>query len=321
MIYNADNDNAEFRFYVYCWRYPDGRPFYIGKGNGRRDSQPKNNKLFKNITDKIRKAGGEPQVVRLHDGLMEADALRIEASYIKLFGRRDLKTGVLANMTNGGEGVVGLVFSEASRSRLSASIKEYCRDPVIREMKALANRRRYENPLEREKSAQSSRSRGPASRNKTGFKGVASLAEGVWRATINVDNKQRHLGSYESPASAARAYDCAARYFWGEGNCYLNFPDDDDAPDVKEKVFSALDPEMGRREKLVVAISKKPAMTKSGFKGVAAKGSKWHARIRVNGKLRHIGSFESPVEAAKAYDAAALEAWGSGCHQNIIGVS
>jgi hypothetical protein len=45
-----------------------------------------------------------------------------------------------------------------------------------------------------------------------------------------------------------------------------------------------------------------------GYRGVALTPRKtpWAARIRVNGKLTHLGSFHSAEEAARAYDAAAI---------------
>ena len=47
----------------------------------------------------------------------------------------------------------------------------------------------------------------------------------------------------------------------------------------------------------------------SGYKGVSWKNGKgkWVAQIQVDGKRRHLGYFEDPIEAAKAYDRAALQ--------------
>lgn len=51
---------------------------------------------------------------------------------------------------------------------------------------------------------------------------------------------------------------------------------------------------------------------KSGYKGVHwnRNRGKWLAVIKVNGTRRHLGIFADPVDAARAYNRAALEAWG-----------
>jgi hypothetical protein len=50
----------------------------------------------------------------------------------------------------------------------------------------------------------------------------------------------------------------------------------------------------------------------SGFKGVYwnVRGERWHASIRVNKKLKHLGVFTKPEEAAVAYDRAAKQYFG-----------
>lgn len=53
----------------------------------------------------------------------------------------------------------------------------------------------------------------------------------------------------------------------------------------------------------------KRSTNKSGYKGVSwskAMG-KWQAVIQHNGKSKYLGCYEDPAEAAKAYDAAAIE--------------
>jgi hypothetical protein len=57
----------------------------------------------------------------------------------------------------------------------------------------------------------------------------------------------------------------------------------------------------------------------SGYKGVGwhKQKGKWRAYIGVDRKLRHLGLFDDPWEAAQAYNVAALEAWGEFAFLNI----
>lgn len=49
----------------------------------------------------------------------------------------------------------------------------------------------------------------------------------------------------------------------------------------------------------------------SGFKGVSKTyDGKWRATIQINGRAKHIGRFETPIEAATAYDIAASQHFG-----------
>jgi AP2 domain len=56
---------------------------------------------------------------------------------------------------------------------------------------------------------------------------------------------------------------------------------------------------------------------KSGFKGVTPNGKKWQAHIRREGCLKHLGSFITREEAARAYDKAAKELHGEFAHLNF----
>jgi hypothetical protein len=48
----------------------------------------------------------------------------------------------------------------------------------------------------------------------------------------------------------------------------------------------------------------------SRYKGVSWTGYRWRASIKVNGRIAHLGNFVNEEAAARAYDAAALAAWG-----------
>lgn len=60
--------------------------------------------------------------------------------------------------------------------------------------------------------------------NTSGYKGVHFAKEnGKYRAAIKANHKYKHLGYFVNPEDAARAYDEAARFYFGEFAC-LNFP-------------------------------------------------------------------------------------------------
>ena len=45
----------------------------------------------------------------------------------------------------------------------------------------------------------------------------------------------------------------------------------------------------------------------SGYIGVFLRGKKYYAQIRVGGKIKYPGTYDTAKQAAKAYDAAAIE--------------
>ena len=59
----------------------------------------------------------------IQENLTEEEALALEQYCITLYGRVDLGTGILRNLTNGGEGMSGFHMSVETRRRLSASHK------------------------------------------------------------------------------------------------------------------------------------------------------------------------------------------------------
>lgn len=60
------------------------------------------------------------------------------------------------------------------------------------------------------------------------------------------------------------------------------------------------------QERSVIARAR-PAQGVCKFKGVSPYRGKWQATIRLDGKLRWLGSYATPEDAARAYDEAVLE--------------
>jgi hypothetical protein len=44
----------------------------------------------------------------------------------------------------------------------------------------------------------------------------------------------------------------------------------------------------------------------SGYRGVSPNGKRWKAQISIDGRIRHLGSYDTPEDAAAVYEAVAL---------------
>lgn len=56
----------------------------------------------------------------------------------------------------------------------------------------------------------------------------------------------------------------------------------------------------------------------SGFKGVSKQLKRWRAYLKTNGRQYHLGHFDSPEEAARAYDVAAKKHFGEFARPNFL---
>ena len=83
-------------FYVYAYLRKDNSPYYVGKGSG--------NRAFVRRGRIVRPPKDRSRIVFLRSELTEDKAFDWEKFYIKHYGRIDLGTGILRNLTDGGEG-------------------------------------------------------------------------------------------------------------------------------------------------------------------------------------------------------------------------
>ena len=83
-------------FYTYAYlRKGDRTPYYIGKGRGKRAYDSSHNVKVPDDKDRI---------IFLKQNLTEEEAFNHEKYMIAVLGRKDLGTGILRNMSDGGEG-------------------------------------------------------------------------------------------------------------------------------------------------------------------------------------------------------------------------
>jgi len=101
-------------YYVYAHYKPtEAEPFYIGKGSGKRllDKQHRSD-WWINI---VNKHGFVAK--KLIENLSHEEALKKEAELIRQFGRRNINTGCLINLTDGMDGSAKL--SEETKQKMS----------------------------------------------------------------------------------------------------------------------------------------------------------------------------------------------------------
>ena len=119
-------------FYVYEYLRDDGSPYYIGKGMHNRaySSHRRENGLELLPKDKSK-------IKIIKENLTENEAHILEIKLIKLYGRKDLGTGILRNMTDGGEGATGRIYrhSDDTKNKISNALKGKKKNLLVKNIK------------------------------------------------------------------------------------------------------------------------------------------------------------------------------------------
>ena len=129
-------------YYVYAYVREDGSPYYIGKGKDRRAYQPHKRR---NGADML--PIDISHIIVLHQNLSESRAFELEKSLILEYGRKDLGTGILRNMTEGGEGnrKFGFSHSEEAKQKMSEAKIGKTHSESHKKAQSESQLRRWEN--------------------------------------------------------------------------------------------------------------------------------------------------------------------------------
>jgi hypothetical protein len=193
-------------YYVYAYLDPlvpgnfniDGisvnfQPLYIGKGKGNRYKDHLKitnvkNKIFENKLKYWKQHAISEEIIIVKDNLAEIEAFNLEIKLIAEFGRFDLGTGPLLNLTDGGEGGSGripwnkgisgvYVTSEETKKKISESSKGHTKSTETKERMSIASKGKTFSTEVREKISNSLKGNIPWNKGKTGVYTKDTLAQ------------------------------------------------------------------------------------------------------------------------------------------------
>lgn len=168
-------------------RLDKNEPFYIGIGNSKYRATKKDsrNDIWQKIVDKT-----PYRVDILFDDITWEEACEKEKEFILLYGRKK-DGGILANITFGGEGVLGLAQSDEAKERARKQMLKNMANPQfvenVRKAASINGKKQAENKELRAKLMEAS--------NVSRRKSVYSLCDGELRLWVSLSEAARHFNT------------------------------------------------------------------------------------------------------------------------------
>lgn len=138
------------KHYVYLHRTPNGIPIYVGIGTKFHGEHESFKKRYARAYANTRNIYWKRVVAKYSfevEILLESNDYELikqqEIHFIKHFGRADKKEGTLCNFTDGGEGLLGKIYSEKDRNNISIGQKKRFANPSQEDI--LVFRKLYES--------------------------------------------------------------------------------------------------------------------------------------------------------------------------------
>ena len=253
--------------------------FYVGIGaeENRAFKKGRRNKYWHNIVNKV---GYSINII--HKDIDWEDACKIEKLLIEKYGRKDLGKGNLVNMTDGGEGVFGLIMSEETRRKMSEAQKGNKSINFGKTLSEETRRKMSEANKGKTLSEETRWKMSEARKGNTIMLGKTHSEETRRKMSEAQKGNTIFLGKTHSEESKKKMSEAK------KGNKSINF-----GKTLSEET----------RQKMSLF-----QRTKEGVKGYYFNKSrkKYQAQIVVGGKRIRLGHFDTPEEAAETYQKSRL---------------